>query len=426
MLPKQKAYNVSKIRKTFAKAYAPWTPKEDELLEAAYNQFLEIKKATGQTDKIFILQYAQKTGRQPGNIRSRISKLLNGTIPAYKKSNSKINKTANVSLLHHQKIDLNPYFQKALSLMENTNQNVFLTGRAGTGKSTLLTYFRTHTKKKVVVLAPTGVAALNVHGQTIHSFFKFKPGITLQNVKRLYKNDDTKNLYNKIDTIVIDEISMVRSDLLDCVDKFLRLNRSNAQPFGGVQMIFIGDLYQLPPVVTGSERDIFKTHYASPYFFDAKIFSELQIEFIELEKIYRQKDDAFIELLNSVRNNSATEEHLLRINQQYNPEFLPNPKSFTIYLTTTNEVADEINRNQLALLPQKLHTYDGIITGVFEKNSLPAEMTLSIKIGSQIMMLNNDSQSRWVNGTIGKIVGVEKYEDEDEYEETILSKQREV
>ncbi|MEK7521703.1 MAG: AAA family ATPase [Patescibacteria group bacterium] len=312
-----------------------------------------------------------------------------------------------------QKIDLNPQFQKAIALMESTNKNVFITGRAGTGKSTLLTYFRTHTKKKVVVLAPTGVAALNVQGQTIHSFFRFKPNITLQNVKRLYKKDNSKNLYQKIDTIIIDEISMVRSDLLDCVDKFLRLNRNSDIPFGGVQIIFIGDLYQLPPVVTGSEREIFKNHYSSQYFFDAKVFEKLNLEFVELEKVYRQKDDAFIGLLNTVRNNSATEQHLSEINKRYNPHFVANPESFTIHLTTTNDLADTINKQQLSLLKQKQHTYHGRTTGSFEKNSLPTEVELSVKVGAQVMMLNNDNQSRWVNGTIGRIVDIEKKDQED-------------
>jgi len=158
------------------------------------------------------------------------------------------------------KLDLNPSFQKACSLLEDTNEHVFITGRAGTGKSTLLSYFREKTKKKVVVLAPTGVAALNVHGQTIHSFFKFKPDITLESVKSIYKKDDPKNIYKKLDMIIIDEISMVRSDLLDCVEKSLRLSRGSSELFGGVQMVFIGDLYQLPPVVTGQEKEIFQTH----------------------------------------------------------------------------------------------------------------------------------------------------------------------
>lgn len=410
---KQKAYSVEDIRKTFKKAYAPWTKEEDVLLKEAYDEFIRIKKATGQTDEIFITQYAAKLGRKPGGIRSRIAKLLDGTITEYRKSQPNLAKSSGTAPPELKQIDLNPEFKRALDLIENTNKNVFITGRAGTGKSTLLTYFRSQTKKKVVVLAPTGVAALNVRGQTVHSFFKFKPNITLQNVKRVYKKDDPKNLYAKLDTIVIDEISMVRSDLLDCVDKFLQLNRGSFQPFGGIQMIFIGDLYQLPPVVTGSEREIFKTHYASQYFFDAKVFEKLQIEFIELEKVYRQKDDAFIELLNAVRNNSATEEHLFQINKRHNPDFVADPNSFTIYLTTTNDLADTINREQLSLLKQREFTYHGNITGSFERNSLPTDIELLVKVGSQVMMLNNDSRGRWVNGTIGKIVDIEKDEDED-------------
>lgn len=312
-------------------------------------------------------------------------------------------------------IELNDEFRKALDVAEKTDKNVFITGRAGTGKSTLLTYFRSKTKKKVVVLAPTGVAALNVKGQTIHSFFKFKPDVTLQSVKKIYKKGDKKNLYEKIDVIVIDEISMVRSDLLDCMEKSLRLNRGNNRPFGGVQVVFIGDLYQLPPVVTGTEREIFRTHYKSQYFFDAHVFADLQMDFIELEKVYRQKDGSFIALLNSVRNNSATEEHLAQINKRFDPDYSPSPKSFAIYLTTTNDLADTINNAQLKRLGGKEHRFEGSISGKFEMRSLPTELELSVKKGSQVMMLNNDSQGRWVNGTIGKIVDIKKDEEENEF-----------
>lgn len=412
---KQKAYSVEEIRKTFNKAYAPWTEEEDEVLKSAYAQFIETKVATGQTDEIFVKEYARRLGRKPGGIKSRIAKLLNGTVPRYRKQNKVAAKSnSGVVSAMPKKIDLNPEFQKSINLIEGTSKNVFITGRAGTGKSTLLTYFRNQTKKRAVVLAPTGVAALNVRGQTIHSFFRFKPSITLQGVKKIHKRNDPKNIYQKLDTIVIDEVSMVRSDLLDCVDKFLRLNRSSDIPFGGVQMIFIGDLYQLPPVVTGSEREIFRTHYSSQYFFDAKVFEELDLEFIELEKVYRQKDDAFIGLLNAVRNNSATEKHLSEINKRYNPNFVADPESFTIYLTTTNDLADAINNQQLSLLKQKQFTYHGRITGSFEKNSLPTDVELSVKAGAQIMMLNNDASGRWVNGTIGKIVDIEKDEDSED------------
>lgn len=418
----KKAYDVDEIRKKYAKAYTSWTAEEDALLRNAYEEFRKLNISLHQSEEIFFADYGYRTGRKPGAIRSRIAKFFEGATPIYSEKKDKAKKKfqlpvskphVNVSV-SSQQLDLNPEFQKAYELMEKTDKNVFITGRAGTGKSTLLTYFRNNTKKKVVVLAPTGVAAINVRGQTIHSFFKFRPDITIQRVKRHYKKNDSKNLYENIETIVIDEISMVRSDLLDCVDKFLRLNRSSNRPFGGVQMIFIGDLYQLPPVVAGSEREIFRTHYASQYFFDAKVFQELQLEFIELEKVYRQKDDIFISLLNAVRNNSATEEHLFQINTRFIEDFIADPKSFSIHLTTTNDLADRINDDQLGRLKSKLFTYTGLIDGSFDKNSLPTDIELQLKVGAQVMMLNNDSQRRWVNGTIGKIIAIEKDEDDED------------
>lgn len=311
-----------------------------------------------------------------------------------------------------RRVELNEQFQKALELLENTSKNVFITGKAGTGKSTLLTYFRDTTKKKIVVLAPTGVAAINVRGQTIHSFFKFKPHITFETVKK-EKIKDERNIYKKLDAIVIDEISMVRSDLLDCVDKFLRLNGKNADsPFGGVQMIFIGDLYQLPPVVKGDEREIFKTHYTSQYFFDAHVFENFPVELIELEKIYRQKDQAFIDLLNAVRNNSANELHFALLNKRHDPDFEPAGKELYIYLTTTNQLAREINQYKLSLVKKKLHVYEGQISGDFDTSALPTQVELAVKTGSQIMLLNNDSAGRWVNGSIGKIIDIEQDEED--------------
>ena len=225
-------------------------------------------------------------------------------------------------------IDFNPQFQRALDLMEKTHRNAFITGRAGTGKSTLLNYFCEHTDKKAVVLAPTGVAAINVGGQTIHSFFGFKPDVTLRAIRKKFR-DEKKNIYRKLETIVIDEISMVRADLLDCVDKFLRLNGPDEKlPFGGVQMIFIGDLYQLPPVMTGHEREIFREHYTTPYFFSASVFQELEWEFIELEKIYRQKDDEFIRLLNAIRNRTVTDDDLLLLNRRFDSQLRRTSRRF--------------------------------------------------------------------------------------------------
>jgi ATP-dependent exoDNAse (exonuclease V) alpha subunit len=291
--------------------------------------------------------------------------------------------------------------------MENTSRSIFITGRAGTGKSTLLEYFRHTTKKKVVVLAPTGVAALNVRGQTIHSFFRFKPGITLDQIKRVRFSNHDKNIYKNLDAIVIDEISMVRADLLDCVDRFLRLNGPRAnKPFGGIQMMFVGDLYQLPPVVTGSEKAVFSSLYETPYFYSAKAFDSFDMEFVELEKIYRQHDQQFIELLNAIRNNSVTEEALGLLNQRYLPEFEPSPDDFYVYLTTTNKLADEINSRRLAGLKSRLYNFTGMIEGEFGEEYLPTAIDLQVKVGAQIMMLNNDAEGHWVNGSIGKITDI--------------------
>lgn len=310
-------------------------------------------------------------------------------------------------------IEFNDRFLQALSLMEHSQQNVFVTGKAGTGKSTLLNYFRNTTKKKIVVLAPTGVAAINVHGQTIHSFFKFKPNVTIQKITK--KERKSNKIYKNLDSIVIDEISMVRADLLDCIDAFLRLNGKNPKmPFGGIQMIFIGDLYQLPPVVSGSEKDLFKGHYLSPYFFDAKVFENFFMEFIELEKIYRQKDETFIKLLNSIRNNTVCEEELIELNKQLKPDFENNDKdNFYIYLTTTNDMAEKINNNYLLKLKNPTHLYNGEIKGTFDSKQLPASPDFCVKVGAQVMLLNNDSLGRWVNGSLGRVVEIESSEEYD-------------
>ena len=308
-------------------------------------------------------------------------------------------------------IDFNPQFQRALDFMEKTRKNVFITGRAGTGKSTLLNYFCGHTYKKAVVLAPTGVAAVNVGGQTIHSFFGFKPDVTPSSIRKKIL-DEKKNLYKKLETIVIDEISMVRADLLDCVDKFLHLNGPDAKlPFGGVQMIFIGDLYQLPPVVTGQEREIFKSHYATPYFFGAKVFNELDMEFVELEKIYRQKDDEFIRLLNAIRNRTVTDDDLAVLNQRVQDGFAAPPDDFFIYLTSTNEQANRINEERLAGLRGRVFSFHGFIEGDFGKEYLPTASELKLKKGAQIMLLNNDPYGQWVNGTVGRMLSVKKDEE---------------
>jgi ATP-dependent exoDNAse (exonuclease V) alpha subunit len=303
----------------------------------------------------------------------------------------------------YQKIEINKEFRRALDLLQDTSKNVFITGKAGTGKSTLLEYFRQNTKKNAVVLAPTGVAALNVRGQTIHSFFKFKPDITLEKVKKIVKNRK-KNVYQAADTVVIDEISMVRADLLDCVDRFLRLNCAQEElPFGGKQMVFIGDLYQLPPVIKGKEREIFKSRYKTGYFFSAHSFDELPMEFIELMKIYRQKDERFIEILNAIRNSTITGELLETLNTRHDPDFEPAGDDLYISLTTLNQLADRINSEQLQKIEGEECRIKGIIRGNFAQKNLPTQMVISLKIGAQVMLLNNDPYGRWVNGSVGRV-----------------------
>jgi len=314
-------------------------------------------------------------------------------------------------------IDLNPEFRRALEIMEEGRRSVFITGRAGTGKSTLLRYFWENSARRVVVLAPTGVAAVNVGGQTIHSFFGFKPDVTPAAIRRKIKDRD--NLYRRLSTIVIDEISMVRADLLDCVDKFLRLNGPDPlAPFGGVQMIFIGDLYQLPPVVTGQEREIFRSRYQSPYFFSAEAFTVLEMEFIELEKVYRQSDDEFIQLLNAIRNRTVTESDLEVLNRRVDPDFEPPPKDCCITLTSTNELADRINEERLARLRGRIWKTEGAIAGDFGREYLPTAVELKLKKGAQIMLLNNDSSGRWINGTVGKVAG---FAEDEEGRDVILA-----
>lgn len=309
-------------------------------------------------------------------------------------------------------LEMNQGFKRALELMENGSKSVFVTGRAGTGKSTLLEYFRNNTRQNIAVLAPTGVAALNVRGQTIHSFFGFKPDITLDKVHRV-RSPDQLEIYNRLDIIVIDEVSMVRADLLDCVDRFLRLNGPHGEfPFGGIRMVFIGDLYQLPPVVTGPERQAFDACYETPYFYSAKALQSFDMDLVELEKIYRQHDRDFIDLLNSIRNNSVTQPQLDQLNTRYKPDFEPEEDDFYIYLTTTNQMAKEINASRLDLLDTPLYSFSAQIQGEFGKEYLPTAIELEVKTGAQVMLLNNDTAGRWVNGSVGKIAAIEPGEKE--------------
>lgn len=311
-------------------------------------------------------------------------------------------------------LDLNPQFKKALDLLENTDSSVFVTGKAGTGKSTLLNYFCDNTKKPLVVLAPTGVAAVNIGGETIHSFFKFKPDITPREAKEIAKREKLKreDLFKKLRTVIIDEISMARADLMDSVDIFLKTAYKNKKPFGGLQMVFFGDLYQLPPVLMGKDKETFLKEYKSPYFFDAKAMENFKMDFIELEKIYRQSEQEFIDCLNGIRNNSVTNQQLEFINKRVDESAsLGHLKDGYIYLTTTNRLADEINREKLNKLPGRAYTLTGYTSGKFEEKYFPTEIELEVKKGAQVMLLNNDSRGRWINGTIGEITGFDEEED---------------
>ncbi len=242
-------------------------------------------------------------------------------------------------------LDFNEEFAQAFEVLENTRQHVFVTGKAGTGKSTLLQYFCQRTSKVVALLAPTGVAAINIKGQTIHSFFGFKPDVTPESVGDIPVRKRKQKMYRQLEAVIIDEVSMVRADLLDCVDIFLRLYGPHYdRPFGGVQMIFFGDLFQLPPVVGRGEEDIFKTHYPTPYFFSARAFESLDFKMMQLKKIYRQKDEHFIHLLNLIRDDRLEPHHWEALNRRFKPGHQSMPLDFYIVLTSTNALAEKVNK----------------------------------------------------------------------------------
>lgn len=307
-------------------------------------------------------------------------------------------------------LQLNDDFRYALDLIEKTSGSAFITGKAGTGKSTLLQLFRRTTRKKIAVLAPTGVAALNVQGQTIHAFFGFPPRIlTPSEAKRRVTRKDLLRLYKNLEVLVIDEISMVRADMLDAIDIFLRLNRENYRPFGGLQVVFFGDLFQLPPVINKDplEQAYFTDHYQSPYFFSARIFQEpdFKIEMLELGKVYRQESRHFLRLLQAVRVNTADQDDLDDLNERYLPYF----KETTPYITlcARNATADAINRRELALLPGPEYEFLAKIEGLFDPNLYPTDANLRLKLGTRVMFVRNDLENNdFVNGTIGKVVHI--------------------
>jgi ATP-dependent exoDNAse (exonuclease V) alpha subunit len=291
--------------------------------------------------------------------------------------------------------------QQVLDILDTSSAHLLLTGRAGTGKSTLLQHFRQTTSKKLVVLAPTGVAAVNVNGQTVHSFFGFRPGITLDKVRARSRGQNS--IYKQLDMIIIDEISMVRADLLDCIEKFLRLNgRYEGQPFGGIQMVFIGDLYQLPPVVPEDEQELFETVYASPYFFDAEAYAKANMTRVELTEVYRQRDPIFVEILDALRTGALNGPQRTYLNRQCFRQRAQTEES-PIQLVTTNHMADRINHHYLERLPGKAQLYTGEIRGAFGERQLPTHERLRLRPQARVMLLNNDTEGRWINGDLGLV-----------------------
>jgi ATP-dependent exoDNAse (exonuclease V) alpha subunit len=299
-------------------------------------------------------------------------------------------------------IEKNERFLSALEAMESATPFVFITGKAGTGKSTLLSYFREHTKKRCVYLAPTGVAALNIQGQTLHSFFLFPPHVTTHHARYLGKATRQAALYKNIDTIVIDEISMVRADLLDCVDEFLRKALKSDAPFAGKQIIAIGDVFQLPPVVLTSEKNAFAQLYRTPYFFSSSAFDILQgvgaVSCVELDRIYRQKDERFIELLNNIRTRTCTDADIAALNER-----IARRRDNAITLTATNAASATINTAELNRITHKSKVYRGTLKGDFSEKDVPADLVLELKIGARVMCTANAADGSYVNGSLGTV-----------------------
>ncbi len=288
--------------------------------------------------------------------------------------------------------------RRVFELIESTKRHVFVTGRAGTGKSTLLNHLNWNTEKQIVIAAPTGVAALNVGGQTIHSLFRLPIGVIAD--AAIEQNGDTRKLLNTIDTLVIDEVSMVNADLMDAIDRSLRLARHKPiEPFGGVQLVLFGDPYQLAPVPGDSdERAYFADRYRSLWFFDAKVWSEVSLTVVELTEIHRQRDDDFKFMLNAVRFGQVTKEIADALN---GAGARPAPTDGTITLATRNDAVNRINAEALKNLKGKVHTAKAETSGDFGGRTFPAEESLQLKVGAQVMFLRNDMDQRWVNGSVG-------------------------
>ena len=319
-------------------------------------------------------------------------------------------------------IDLdNAELQNALQIIQFTRRSLFLTGKAGTGKSTFLRYIAANTKKKHIVLAPTGIAAINAGGSTLHSFFKlpFHPLLpndsmySVRNIRNTLKyNSEKIKIIREVELIIIDEISMVRADIIDFIDKVLRVYcRNMREPFGGKQLLLVGDIYQLEPVVREDDRRLLNPFYRSSFFFDAKIFQQFQLVSIELTKVYRQSDPVFIGILDHIRTSQAQTKDLQLLNQRVGAQLDESDSKLAITLSTRRDTVDFINENQLKLLPGEPTLFRGNIQGEFPENSLPTPIELYLKTGAQVIFIKNDIEHQWVNGTLGTIIG---FDDEDD------------
>ena len=328
----------------------------------------------------------------------------------------------------------NQEWQQALQVIQYTRRSLFLTGKAGTGKSTFLRYVAQHTKKKYVILAPTGIAAINAGGQTLHSFFKlpFHPLLpndsryNIRNIRKTLKySGDTTKLLRELELIIIDEISMVRADIIDFIDKVLRIYCRNMRvPFGGKQLLLVGDIFQLEPVIKEDEWRLMQPFYASAYFFSAKVWQEMELVSIELRKVYRQSDARFIGLLDRIRQNQTTAEDLRAINERLDasPKKGKKEGALAITLATRRDTVDYINDQKLKELEGRSSVFQGVIKGEFPETSLHAPMELEVKPGAQVIFIKNDKEKRWVNGTLGVVIYIDEGEgiitvvDEDGHE----------
>lgn len=317
-----------------------------------------------------------------------------------------------------EKIDQdNQELQQALQIIRFTRRSLFLTGKAGTGKSTFLRYIASHTKKKNIILAPTGIAAINAGGATLHSFFKlpFHPllptdvSYSPRNIRETLKyNREKVKLIQEVELIIIDEISMVRADIIDFIDKVLRIYcRNMREPFGGKQMLFVGDIYQLEPVIKEEDRQLLRPFYKSGYFFDANVFKQMHQVCIELRKVYRQSDSEFINILDNIRVSSVSTQQLSLLNTRVGANITNTDGKLAITLSTLRDTVDHINQRKLDELEGDAIKFMGNIEGDFPQNSLPTPMELELKVGAQVLFVKNDKEKRWVNGSLGTVIAID-------------------